>query len=82
MKPEQEPWIVFEHQPDPLERKLRMGCGSLLGLVFALVFSIYYWRSLEAFFVFAAVAVVGCAWLALRYGDSFFMAAFKWFKWL
>jgi hypothetical protein len=77
------PEIIFESEPDPLERKLRIGCGSVFGLVFGLGFGIYWWStSLGAVLTFALVGMVACAWMALKFGDRFWTEGLaKWLPW-
>ena len=66
---------------DPLERRLRIGCGSLIGLALALMTSAYLWRSWTGFLVTALLAAAVCSWLALRHGDRFFEEALQCFGW-
>jgi Flp pilus assembly protein TadB len=80
--PNEPPEIIFEHAPDALERKIRIGCGALLGLVAALFF-ILRWAYLSAgvAVVVVLLSVCVCAWLALRYGDEFWREMLKALRW-
>jgi hypothetical protein len=64
--------INFDPELDQLERKVRLVCGALLGLVIAY----FLWFFFGPFSPPLLVAVpltcaVACAFLALRYGDRF-----------
>ena len=78
--PDPKPEIILEDPPDPMERNLRIGCGSVVGLVVALCLAFRFLPSLAGFLVTALLAVVACAWLALRYGDAFFESMLKWMQ--
>jgi hypothetical protein len=80
--PSEPPEIIFEHAPDALERKVRVGCGALLGLVVALLLLLQWaYLSMGAMVFILLVSVGTCAWLALRYGDEFWREMLKAIRW-
>jgi len=67
-----DPNIVFNPAPDPLERKVRLVCGGLMGLLIAFVLCVKLGPfSAIATIVVGLASVVTCALCALRYGDRF-----------
>ena len=56
---------------DAGERNVRIGCGTLLGLLFAGLIGFQIFPSWTAWAIITIVCVVVCAWLAVRFGDSF-----------
>jgi ABC-type uncharacterized transport system permease subunit len=81
----QSPKIYFNPEPDPLESKVRIGCGSLLGLFFGLFVAFrWFFNSSGVISTIAIVVVFVClfAYLALRYGDYFWKEFLKIFPWL
>jgi hypothetical protein len=60
--------------PDGFDRAIRMGCGSLLGLLLGIPLAIYLWRDFRATWLSwgaLVFVVLSCALFALRYGDRF-----------
>jgi hypothetical protein len=79
------PQIYFDPEPDPLESKVRIGCGGLLGLFFGLFVAFrWFFYTAGAITTLAIVLVSVClfAYLALRYGDYFWKEFIKIFPWL
>lgn len=76
------PEIIFDREPDRIEKALRIGCGMVVGIAVTLLLSLHWWPSVTGFVLLAIVLVTACARLALRYGDHFFHEALKWFRWL
>jgi hypothetical protein len=74
--------ILFFRQPDPLERKVRLACGGLLGLGVGLVAWLWYGLSPMGGILLTLVLVVLCANFALKYGDSFWHEALRAMRWL
>jgi uncharacterized membrane protein YccC len=68
---------------DPFERRLRFGCGAILGVVLGSYYALRYlsgsgWSSVLAVIALAALFF---GLLARRYGDSFWHLFSKWFHW-
>lgn len=66
--------------PDALEKGLRLGCGGLLGLV---VFGPLAYRLFDGgknWWVLLVVGVAAFAFLALRYGDRFWISFASWWR--
>ena len=70
----------FDHKPDPPEKKIRFGCGFLFGLILGVlgltrvsyrVLNSYY--PAEVIFILAVILAFLCGWLALKYGDRFWL---------
>jgi len=64
----------YDHEPDPMEKKIRFGCGFLFGLVigfFEFARTMYRYNSTGAVISCAVISVFLCGWLALKYGDRF-----------
>ena len=63
---------MHEYPPwDTGERNVRLGCGTLLGLCIAGVIGFQTYPSWIAWILIGTACVAICAWLAVRYGDSF-----------
>jgi len=64
-----------EHPPiDALEKKIRLGCGLIAGLVVGLFFGVLTLNLVAGpLFAFAIVLAVLFGVLAVRYGDRFWM---------
>lgn len=77
------PRIFFDHEPDSLERKVRIGCGAAFGL-FAGTCSALGWGLFFGWeaWVLILLLTCTCAWLALRYGDDFWHKALKYLPWI
>ncbi len=68
----------YDQKPDPLEKKIRFGCGFLFGLIFgffgALRFMYRIMNNYNSGGIVIACAVISalvCGGLALKYGDRF-----------
>jgi hypothetical protein len=67
--------------PDALEKRIRFGCGFMLGLLLALAATL---RVLTVNGYYAAAIFVACGvvfgFLAMKYGDSFWqrLASLRW----
>jgi hypothetical protein len=69
----------MHQQPDALEKRIRFGCGALLGLVLGLAFGMNWLGfSGSVFLVLLAVHVLACGWLATRHGDRFWDRIASW----
>jgi uncharacterized membrane protein YccC len=66
---------MSEHQPiDALEKKIRLGCGLIAGLVVGLFVGFLSLNLVAGrLFVFAIALAVLFGVLAVRYGDRFWM---------
>jgi hypothetical protein len=79
LKPD--PKILFDHRPDPLERKIRAVCGSVLGTVIALSIWIHVFPlGVLGTTLLFAIPIVGCAWGAMKYGDDFWHSVVPWLR--
>lgn len=74
MQPELEPGPP----PDEIEKRIRIGCGAILGIIPGLWIGIGL-LGLRAGWRWACVAAVAAvfAFLALRYGDRFWLAVLR-----
>jgi hypothetical protein len=69
-------------KPDGCEKTIRFGCGFLFGGIVLLVpvaQSVY--KTGNVFWLVVGIGAFICGLLAIRYGDRFFNAFFKWFGW-
>jgi uncharacterized protein YacL len=78
------PRIYFDPEPDPERDNVRMGCGAVFGLFFALyvLFKLAKWFHFSDYvlYIFITLAVIfSClfAYLAMRRGDSFWEKFFR-----
>lgn len=63
-----------ELQPDRSEKKIRLGCGVIAGLMLGLIFGFITLRlTAGPLWLFAGVVAVAFAFFALRYGDRFWL---------
>lgn len=62
-----------DSQPDPFEKKVRFGCGFLLGIVIGLAEVTRHAYEQTGGVSFAVIASLGvlCGVLAMKYGDRF-----------
>jgi CHASE2 domain-containing sensor protein len=67
--------------PDAFERRVRLVCGGILGLVLGVLVCLYV-RPLSMPMNLGVVlaSVVACAFGALRYGDKFWIAVIQAFR--
>ena len=75
----------YEHKPDPLEKKVRFGCGFLFGLLVGFFEAArYLYRHYPASMLTTGIVVGAliCGWLAMRYGDRFWfsMLGTRWWR--
>ena len=71
-----------EVEPDALEKKIRIGCGTLAGLaVGASVGVLGLGLRAGALWAFVGLAVIVCAFLAFRWGDRFWITLMGVLKW-
>ncbi len=71
-----------DHKPDPLERKIRFGCGFIFGLVLGLLeFARTMYKSVGLVAVLTVMAALVCGWLALKYGDRFWYGILQRWRW-
>ena len=70
-----------ELPPDALEKKIRMGCGAVAGIVVGLLFG-FAGLGLVAgwLWAFTGFITVAFALLALRYGDRFWFRLLEIFR--
>ena len=66
---------------DASERNVRIGCGTLLGLFIACVIGFQTYPSWTTWALIAIACVAICAWLAVRYGDSFWHKVLDLLRW-
>jgi len=66
-------------EPDPLEKKIRFGCGFVFGFLIV-GFSGFLWSISTAYYVaaFAVLCAMVCGLLAMRYGDRFWYSLRHW----
>jgi hypothetical protein len=63
-----------DQKPDPLEKKVRFGCGFLLGLIlgfFEVARTMYRYNSAALLILVTVTFAFVCGGLAVKYGDSF-----------
>lgn len=78
----EESTIIFEPKPDPLEQKVRFGCGSVLGLVLGLSLAVRWWPSTAGTLLLVVIGALLCGWMALKYGDGFWTNyVTRWLRW-
>jgi uncharacterized membrane protein YccC len=66
-------------QPDALERRIRFGCGSLLGLILGFAIALnWFVHGWGVFLLLLASHALICGWLATRYGDRFWHRIADW----
>ena len=63
--------VLSDPRPDALERRLRIGCGSVFGLMLGGVAGLYWWPTPLGIAALVVVCVVFCGRMALRLGDRF-----------
>jgi hypothetical protein len=68
----------YDHKPDPMEKRMRFGCGFLCGLVLGffgtlrVMYKIMYWYNSAGLVIsIAVISALISGWLALKYGDRF-----------
>jgi uncharacterized membrane protein YccC len=68
---------------DPFERRLRFGCGALLGVVLGFSFIVHELPEStgRTWLAVIAVAALFFGLLSRRYGDSFWYWVSKWVHW-
>jgi hypothetical protein len=69
-------------QLDRFEKRLRFGCGSVVGVVLGFVVAAQIVRPDWSAAVVIVPIAIGCGALAVRYGDPFWrivMDCFRWF---
>jgi hypothetical protein len=67
---------------DRFEKRLRFGCGSVVGVVLGFVVAAQIVRPDWSAAVVIVPIAIGCGVLAVRYGDPFWrivMDCFRWF---
>jgi hypothetical protein len=79
----QNPNPVQGHEPDPMEKRIRFGCGFLFGLVIGLFeFARVLYTSAGLVVAVSAVsAALVCCWLAMKYGDRFWTELLSRWQW-
>lgn len=71
-----------ELPPEALEKRVRFGCGALLGLFIGLSGGLSWWvANGVGFWLLLLVPVVICGWLASRRGDRFWERIGPWLWW-
>ena len=62
---------------------VRFGCGALIGVFvgFSWVFLLSPFDSVAGNWVVFGAAVLICAFLAVRYGDTFWTSILRWLDW-
>ena len=74
--------IFYDNKPDPLEKKVRFGCGFAFGLVIGFFeFARSLYRSAGMTIALTVIAALVCGWLALKYGDRFWYGVMKRWRW-
>ena len=76
--------MFYDHKPDPIEKKIRFGCGFLVGLIIGfLEFAriTYRYDSGGLIISLAVILALVCGWLALKYGDRFWEEALRRCRW-
>ena len=67
-----------EVPPDALEKRVRFGCGALLGLCIGLAGGFSWWSADGVSFWLLLVPMTLCGWLAVRCGDRFWERIGPW----
>ena len=71
-----------ELRPDALEKRIRLGCGAVAGLALGAFFgSISLGLGGAPLWIFAGIVGVTFAFLALRYGDRFWLTFLDSIRW-
>ena len=68
--------------PDPLEKRIRFGCGFTFGLLITALCGLF-WLVSTAYYVVAIALLVAIIFgvLAMRYGDRFWYSMKSWLWW-
>lgn len=70
-----------ELPPDALEKKIRIGCGAVLGLIVGLLFGFAGFGLVAGWlWAFSGLLAAACAFFALRYGDRFWFRLVEIFR--
>jgi len=70
--------------PDPLEKRIRFGCGFVFGLlVGAGLTRLLSLVNVGGYYGLALLVTAGVVfgWVAMKYGDDFWFALSEWFWW-
>jgi hypothetical protein len=74
--------LYHDHKTDPLERKIRFGCGFTFGLIIGFFgFAKIMYASPGLVVASAVIAALVCGWLALKYGDRFWHQMIQRWRW-
>lgn len=75
-----EPKLEPDPPPDALEKRIRIGCGAVFGIIPGLWIAIGL-LGLRAGWRWACIAIVAaaCAYFSLRYGDRFWFGVLRFF---
>jgi hypothetical protein len=72
----------YDREPDPLEKKIRFGCGFFFGLVLGgLEFVRMAYKSAGVIVASTLIAALLCGLLALKYGDRFWNWMIERWRW-
>jgi hypothetical protein len=66
-----------DHVPDQLERRIRFGCGSVVGAVLGFVWALWELEEIRLSLAIGAGTALLSGVLATRYGDRFWY----WLRW-
>jgi hypothetical protein len=70
--------------PDPLEKRIRFGCGSLFGLIFGCYAAFKTWpENMYVDIALVIIIILTCGTLAMKQGDGFWheLTNFHWWRW-
>ncbi|OPY73021.1 MAG: hypothetical protein A4E64_02718 [Syntrophorhabdus sp. PtaU1.Bin058] len=70
-----------EMRPDRLEKGIRFGCGSLLGIGLGIIVFFRFFLGHLSWIIPCLVGAVVCGFLAMRYGDNFWRKAIRYWYW-
>ncbi len=74
----------YAYKPDPVEKKIRFGCGFLFGLIIGFFESARILSSsdsAEFLFLLTVIVALVCGWLATKFGDRFWQYVLERVRW-
>jgi hypothetical protein len=73
---------AHDNEPDPLEKKIRFGCGFIFGLaVGGAEFARSTYESVGLIAAITVIAALACGFIALKYGDRFWHWMIERWRW-
>jgi len=72
----------MKHQPDTQEKVIRFGCGALIGTLFGISVSLWWFDfTSKRTILCIAAGIVISGYLAMRLGDRYWESLSKWLWW-